>query len=60
MVGAVELARFDAGNCYFWGGADGRRDSGAAGANIGEPLAVSDEQRCAAIGKVHQTPPVPR
>jgi len=60
MVGAVELARYDAESCYFWGGADGRRNSAAAGANIGEPLAVTDEQRCATIGKPRSAPPVPR
>jgi len=60
MVGAVELARYDAESCYFWGGADGRRNSAAAGANIGEPMAVTDEQRCATIGKPRSTPPVPR
>jgi len=49
MIGAAELARYDAASCYFWGGADGRRDSAAAGANIGEP-SVTAEQRCAAIG----------
>jgi gamma-glutamyltranspeptidase/glutathione hydrolase len=48
MIGAAQLAVFDAASCYFWGGADGRRDSGAAGVNIGE-AAVSDAQRCAAI-----------
>ncbi len=33
MIGAAQLALFDAASCYFWGGADGRRDSGAAGVN---------------------------
>ena len=51
MIGAAQLALFDAETCYFWGGADGRRDSGAAGANIGEPKAVTDEQRCAVMGE---------
>jgi gamma-glutamyltranspeptidase/glutathione hydrolase len=51
MVGAAQLALFDAATCYFWGGADGRRDSGAAGANIGEPTAVTDQQRCAVLGE---------
>jgi gamma-glutamyltranspeptidase/glutathione hydrolase len=49
MIGAAELALYDAATCYFWGGADGRRDSGAAGVNLGEATAVSDNQRCAAI-----------
>ena len=48
MIGAAQLAVFDAASCYFWGGADGRRDSGAAGANIGEAAAMTDDQRCAA------------
>jgi len=51
MIGAAQLALYDAETCYFWGGADGRRDSGAAGANIGEPAAVTDEQRCAVMGE---------
>jgi gamma-glutamyltranspeptidase/glutathione hydrolase len=51
MIGAAQLALFDPATCYFWGGADGRRDSGAAGANIGEPKAVTDEQRCAGMGE---------
>jgi len=49
MIGAAQLAVFDAASCYFWGGADGRRDSGAAGANIGEAAAMTDDQRCAAV-----------
>ena len=52
MIGAAELARYDTASCYFWGGADGRRDSAAAGVNLGEPSAVTDEQRCVAISKV--------
>ena len=59
MIGAAQLAVFDAAACYFWGGADGRRDSGAAGVNIGEAAAVSDEQRCAAISDA-RTGSVPR
>ena len=51
MIGAAQLALYDAETCYFWGGADGRRDSAAAGANIGEPAAVTDEQRCAVMGE---------
>jgi hypothetical protein len=35
-MGASELIIFDADNCYFWGGADGRRDSGHASVN--QPL----------------------
>jgi gamma-glutamyltranspeptidase/glutathione hydrolase len=46
MIGAAELSRYDPENCYFWGGADGRRDSAAAGANIGEIKAESTAQRC--------------
>ena len=49
MIGAAELALYDAASCYFWGGADGRRDGGAAGVNLSVPTAVSDESRCAAI-----------
>ena len=51
MIGAAQLALYDAETCYFWGGADGRRDSAAAGANIGEPAAVTDEQRCVVMGE---------
>ncbi len=49
MIGGAQLAVYDTKTCYFWGGADGRRDSLAAGANIGDVLAVPDEQRCAAL-----------
>jgi len=48
MIGAAELAVYDTESCYFWGGADGRRDSGALGANIGEPQ-VDAGERCALI-----------
>jgi gamma-glutamyltranspeptidase/glutathione hydrolase len=51
MIGAALLAVYDPETCYFWGGADGRRDSAAAGANIGEPVAVTDAQRCAVMGE---------
>jgi len=51
MIGAAELALYDSESCYFWGGADGRRDSRAAGANIGEAKATTDAQRCAALDK---------
>jgi gamma-glutamyltranspeptidase/glutathione hydrolase len=50
MIGASELAVYDAESCYFWGGADGRRDSAAAGANIGEPQ-VDTAQRCAILNQ---------
>ncbi len=54
MIGAVQLAVYDAESCYFWGGADGRRDSAAAGANIGEPE-VDAEERCAVINSARAT-----
>jgi gamma-glutamyltranspeptidase/glutathione hydrolase len=50
MIGAAQLGVYDPETCFFWGGADGRRDSGAAGANIGEVLADTAAQ-CAAINK---------
>jgi len=49
MIGAAQLSVFDPKTCYFWGGADGRRDSAAAGANIGQVQAISDEQRCSLL-----------
>jgi gamma-glutamyltranspeptidase/glutathione hydrolase len=55
MIGAAELAVYDPDSCYFWGGADGRRDSRAAGANIGEPKALTAEQRCAIMGEAKAT-----
>ncbi len=58
MIGAAQLATYDAETCYFWGGADGRRDSGAAGANIGEAV-VDAAQRCAVINSARATA-VPR
>jgi len=51
MIGAAELALYDSESCYFWGGADGRRDSRAAGANIGEAVATTDAQRCAVLNE---------
>lgn len=54
MIGAAQLAIYDAESCYFWGGADGRRDSGAAGANIGEAM-VDAAQRCAVINSARAT-----
>ena len=51
MIGAAQLALYDIASCYFWGGADGRRDSAAAGVNRGEATALSAEQRCAALGE---------
>jgi gamma-glutamyltranspeptidase/glutathione hydrolase len=49
MVGATQLVLYDPESCYYWGGADGRRDSAAAGANIGEVEEITLEQRCAVI-----------
>jgi gamma-glutamyltranspeptidase/glutathione hydrolase len=54
MIGAAQLSVYDPETCYFWGGADGRRDSGAAGANIGEPQ-VDAAQRCAVMNKARAT-----
>ncbi len=54
MIGAAQLSVYDPETCYFWGGADGRRDSGAAGANIGEPQ-VDAAQRCAVINQARAT-----
>ena len=49
MIGAVQLSVYDPATCFFWGGADGRRDSGAAGVNIGEVQVEPTAQRCAVI-----------
>lgn len=49
MLGAAQLAVYDPESCYFFGGADGRRDSGAAGANIGAVESISAAQRCAVL-----------
>jgi gamma-glutamyltranspeptidase/glutathione hydrolase len=52
MIGAAQLAVFDAESCMFWGGADGRRDSGAAGANKETVTEATIDQACAvAVGK---------
>jgi gamma-glutamyltranspeptidase/glutathione hydrolase len=59
MIGAAEMALYDPESCYFWGGADGRRDSRAAGANIGAAAATADTQRCAAINEARASA-VPR
>ena len=50
MIGAAQLSIYDPDACFFWGGADGRRDSGAAGANISEAQVLTDAERCQAIG----------
>jgi len=49
MIGGAQLSVYDPLSCYFWGGADGRRDSAAAGVNIGVVKSVSRDQRCAEI-----------
>jgi len=49
MLGAAQLAVYDPDSCYFFGGADGRRDSAAAGANMGTVESISAEQRCAVL-----------
>jgi gamma-glutamyltranspeptidase/glutathione hydrolase len=49
MIGAAELSVYDPETCYFFGGPDGRRDSGAAGANLGEAMPLTAVQRCAAL-----------
>lgn len=46
FMGAVQLIMFDPQQCYFWGGADGRRASGAAGVNIGERRSEEMASRC--------------
>jgi gamma-glutamyltranspeptidase/glutathione hydrolase len=46
FMGAVQLIMYDPEQCYYWGGADGRRASGAAGANIGEQHSEEMAERC--------------
>jgi gamma-glutamyltranspeptidase/glutathione hydrolase len=46
FMGGVQLLMFDPEACLFRGGADGRRDSAAAGANIGPVPAPSAEAPC--------------
>ncbi len=48
MIGAAQLGIYDPETCFFWGGADGRRDSGAAGVNMSEVKADTAAQ-CAAF-----------
>ena len=48
-MGAVQLAIYDTERCMFWGGADGRRDSKAAGANVGAIPMPADQQACARL-----------
>ncbi len=45
-LGAAQLILFDRESCIFWGGADGRRDSESAGANIGQVPAPSAKVAC--------------
>jgi gamma-glutamyltranspeptidase/glutathione hydrolase len=46
IMGATELAIFDPETCMFWGGADGRRDSNAAGVNISPVARPSEASQC--------------
>ncbi|NNL94927.1 MAG: gamma-glutamyltransferase [Xanthomonadales bacterium] len=46
FFGAAQLIVFDPENCLYWGGADGRRDSAAAGANIGAVPKPSEARAC--------------
>jgi gamma-glutamyltranspeptidase/glutathione hydrolase len=48
FFGASELIIYDRENCLFWGGADGRRDSRALGANIGAIPRPSEQVSCVA------------
>ena len=50
-MGAAQLILFDQASCMFWGGADGRRDSGSAGANIGEVPVPTAELACQDAGR---------
>lgn len=45
-MAAAQLVVFDPEACLFYGGADGRRDSGAAGANIGPVAPPSAKPAC--------------
>jgi gamma-glutamyltranspeptidase/glutathione hydrolase len=47
FFGASELIIYDRENCMFWGGADGRRDSRAVGAQIGPVLMSAATGTCA-------------
>ena len=49
FMGAVQLGIYDTERCMFWGGADGRRDSKAAGANVGAIPVPADQQACAQL-----------
>jgi gamma-glutamyltranspeptidase/glutathione hydrolase len=46
IMGAAELAVFDPEACMYWGGADGRRDSRAAGVNIASVARPSAVPQC--------------
>lgn len=46
FMGAVQLIMYDEEQCYYWGGADGRRASAAAGANIGTQRSAEMNERC--------------
>jgi gamma-glutamyltranspeptidase/glutathione hydrolase len=51
IMGASELIIYDSENCMFWGGADGRRDSKALGANIGAVPAEAAQGNCVLAGQ---------
>jgi gamma-glutamyltranspeptidase/glutathione hydrolase len=46
FMGAVQLGVYDPERCLFWGGADGRRDSRAAGVNISAIPLPGEETDC--------------
>lgn len=46
FFGAAQLIVFDPESCLYWGGADGRRDSAAAGANFSGVPKPSEARAC--------------
>lgn len=54
FFGAVQLIVFDPEACMYWGGADGRRDSGALGANIDDVPRPSEQRVCPAPAEAAQ------
>jgi len=51
IMGAAGLAVFDPEACMFWGGADGRRDSSAAGVNVSPVARPSEAPQCLKVSR---------
>jgi gamma-glutamyltranspeptidase/glutathione hydrolase len=51
MLGAANIILFDPENCYFWGGVDGRRDSGGAALNLDTETSAAGRRAACKAGR---------